>query len=170
MSKFNPTNGRLTKKRLTESITGNSNAPAGDVVEGLQILLSSYKVHHQNAHALHLNSKGRMFFVAHDAFKTVYLDAFDTSDVIAERILALKESPLSSYTQYLQTSLIPECGCISDYEEAIAVVVNSQNVLLELQAKIFAEAVTCGDDGTATLLSDMNIKLQKSNWMFTSSL
>lgn len=157
-----------TKKpvKLTESI--------GQVTEGyvgkLQTLLSTYKIHHQNAHNLHWNLKGKHFFTLHEKYGEVYQSALDGADLVAEKLRALGQTPLVKYSTYLENSLVEELEVISEDEAGVQYLIEANQKLMTLQQEIFEEANAINDGSTSTMMADLNAELEKANWMLSSWL
>jgi starvation-inducible DNA-binding protein len=93
-------------------------------------LLSSYQVHYQNLRLLHWNIKGEQFFELHAKYEELYNRSQVIIDDLAERLLALDETPLSRFSDYLKHSVISESQIISEGYRGIQYVVNAQNDLL----------------------------------------
>ena len=74
----------------------------------LNILLADYHLYYQKLRNFHWNIVGREFFVLHEKFETLYNDAKIKVDEIAERILTLRFTPISNYSDYLKASSLEE--------------------------------------------------------------
>jgi starvation-inducible DNA-binding protein len=69
--------------------------------EELNQLLASYQIHYQNLRSLHWNIKGQGFFELHLKYEELYNRTLVIVDDLAERILSIGETPLSSFSEYL---------------------------------------------------------------------
>ena len=58
-----------------------------NVVSALHQLLADFQVYYTNLRGFHWNIKGHGFFVLHEKFESMYDDAAEKVDEIAERIL-----------------------------------------------------------------------------------
>ena len=79
-----------------------------DLAAKLNILLANYHLFYINVRGYHWNIKGEKFFELHVKFEELYNNIVLKIDEIAERIKTLGETPLHTYTDYLQQSAITE--------------------------------------------------------------
>ncbi|NPA43160.1 MAG: DNA starvation/stationary phase protection protein, partial [Chlorobi bacterium] len=84
------------------------------IVSMLNRLLADYHVYYQNLRAFHWNIRGRNFFELHTLFEKWYNQAAERIDQIAERILALKHTPLHTLEDYLREASLREAPQITD--------------------------------------------------------
>ena len=136
----------------------------------LNQLLSSYQIHYQNLRLLHWNIKGEKFFELHAKYEELYNRSQVIIDDIGERLLALGETPLSRFSEYLQHSVIAESQIISEGNRGIEYVLNAQNNLLIVEREILKLSESHEDEGTNALISSLIQEKEKSNWMFNASL
>ncbi len=133
-------------------------------------LLSSYQVHYQNLRLLHWNIKGEQFFELHAKYEELYNRSQVIIDDLAERLLALDETPLSRFSDYLKHSVISESQIISEGYRGIQYVVNAQNDLLIVERELLKLSESHEDEGTNALIYSFIQEKEKTNWMFTASL
>ena len=79
-----------------------------NVVSALHQLLADFQVYYTNLRGLHWNIKGHGFFVLHEKFESMYDDAAEKVDEIAERILMLGGVPENKFSEYLKVAKIKE--------------------------------------------------------------
>jgi starvation-inducible DNA-binding protein len=136
----------------------------------LNELLASYQLHYQNLRSLHWNIKGKNFFELHLKYEELYTRTQVIIDDIAERILTLKVTPYSTFTDYLKNSVIEENSIISDGEVGMKYVLKAQQELLKLERALLILSADNDDEGTNALMSDLVREKEKTNWMFASWL
>ncbi len=133
-------------------------------------LLASYQVHYQNLRMLHWNIKGANFFEFHAKYEELYFRTQVIIDDLAERILALGETPFSTYSDYIQQSVIEESPLITEGIRGANYVFHAQNELLIVEKEIMKLSDSHEDFGTNSLISGLIQEKEKSNWMFNAWL
>lgn len=151
-------------------MNNSGNEKISETINLLNDLLANYAIYYQNLRAMHWNVRGIHFFTLHQKFEEEYLDAQDSVDEIAERILSLGGKPKSSFSVYINDSKISEFGEYVDAQSSIKTVVENLNVLLEKEKKILDLASQNNDDGTADLMTGFISKQEKNRWMFNASI
>jgi starvation-inducible DNA-binding protein len=136
----------------------------------LNQLLSSYQIHNQNLRLLHWNIKGEKFFELHKKYEEFYNRSQVIIDELAERLLALGETPLSRYSEYLQHSVIAECPIISEGNRGVQYLINAQNDLMIVEKKLLKLSESHEDEGTNALISTLIQEKEKTNWMLTATM
>lgn len=139
-----------------------------NAVAELNQLLANYAIHYQNLRSMHWNVTGPEFFMLHEKFEEEYLDAQETVDEIAERILSLGSKPTSRFSVYLEKSQISEFIEYKDARQSISFLIESMDALLAIENQILEAASENNDEGTASLMSDLIGKQEKKRWMFAS--
>ena len=119
---------------------------------------------------LHWNIKGEKFFELHTKYEELYTRTQTIIDDLAERILALGETPLSVFSEYLKHSVIAESQLISDGNRGIKYVINAQNDLLVVERELLKLSDSHEDEGTNALISSLIQEKEKTNWMFNATL
>lgn len=140
------------------------------IIRKLNELLASYEIHYQNLRALHWNIKGQHFFELHEKYEELYGNAQEIIDILAERILTYKTTPLYKFSDYMKASVITENEYISEGTKGVKYIVDAQNALLKLEREIFVLSDTDDDEGTSALVSDLIREKEKSIWMFSAWL
>jgi starvation-inducible DNA-binding protein len=139
-------------------------------INQLNSLLSSYQVHYQNLRGIHWNIKGVHFFELHVKFEELYLDAQTRIDEIAERILMLGGAPLHTFSDYLRTSKIQESYNISQDKEAVKLLVENLQNLMQLEREVMEAAEQDKDETTLDLMTQLIVFQEKTVWMFKAWL
>jgi starvation-inducible DNA-binding protein len=133
-------------------------------------LLASYQVHYQNLRMLHWNIKGGDFFELHAKYMELYLRTQVIIDDLAERLLAIGETPFSTYSEYIQHSFIGESDIIMKANRGANYVLQAQNELLIVERKLFKLSDSHGDHGTNSMITRLIEEKEKTNWMFQAFL
>lgn len=136
----------------------------------LNELLASYQLHYQNLRSLHWNIKGKNFFELHLKYEELYTRTQVIIDDLAERILTLGVTPLSTFSDYLKNSKIDENTIITDGEMGMQYILTAQQALLKLERDLLSLSDSNEDEGTNGLMSDLVREKEKTNWMFKAWL
>jgi starvation-inducible DNA-binding protein len=149
---------------------GIDNIKAKKLAEGLNTLLANFQLFYINSRGFHWNIKGDKFFELHLKFEELYTDTQLKIDEIAERILTLGYTPAHAFTDYLKTASIKEKKNITDGKIAISSILDSFEVLLEIERSILKLSAEAGDEGTNALMSDYIRMQEKTVWMYSAYL
>jgi len=136
----------------------------------LNKLMANYTVFYINVRGYHWNIKGEKFFELHAKFEELYNDIVLKIDEIAERIKTLGDTPLHTFSDYLELSSIKETRNVSNGKECIQQILNAFKELLMMQREILKEAQDTNDEGTSALMSDYIRQQEKQVWMYTAWL
>ena len=149
---------------------GLNEQPSKDLAQKLNTLLANYQIFYINVRGYHWNIKGEKFFELHVKFEELYNDIVLKIDEIAERVKTLDETPLHTYTDYLQISSITETKNISNGKDAAQHVLTGLKQLLQLQREILKLSAEVSDEGTNALMSDYIRAQEKMVWMYNAYL
>ncbi len=136
------------------------------VVDQLNDLLANYHIHYQKLRGCHWNVKGKSFFTLHVKFEELYTNAVVTIDELAERILTLGKSPVSTYREYIDISVIKEV--VTEGVEDVALVeeiLRDFGTLIEMEREIMQTSAASGDDGTNDMINRFMQFKEKNTWM-----
>ncbi len=136
----------------------------------LNLLLSNLQIFYINARGFHWNIKGDKFFELHIKFEELYNNIIIKIDEVAERILTLGHEPLHTFTDYLKTTSIKEAKNISDGRQAIAIILDGFQQLLEIERELLVLSADADDEGTNALMSDYIREQEKLVWMYSAYL
>jgi len=146
------------------------NSKNSAVVEKLNQLLINYQVHYQNLRLFHWNVKGPFFFVLHEKFEELYLEAATKVDDVAERVLALGGTPKGSLKNILNNADIPSYDEVLEANDMVNALVDANKVLIKNVSDLLEAAGAVEDEGTLDLFTSYIQELEKQNWMFKSYL
>ncbi|MFB6343187.1 Dps family protein [Saccharicrinis sp. FJH62] len=136
----------------------------------LNDLLANYQVFYMNVRGFHWNIKGEKFFELHVKFEELYNDLLIKVDELAERVLTLAETPVHSYSDYLENSEVKELKNVSDAQGTVSSVLDSFEILIKKQRDILDLSDEANDEGTNALMSDYIREQEKLVWMYSAFL
>lgn len=135
------------------------------LADKLNILLATYQVFYQNLRGFHWNISGPGFFELHLKFEELYTAANQAIDEVAERILTLEGTPLHTFADYLDRSLIGPAQHLRDAGATVSVTIENLTVLIGMEREILRISAEAGDEGTNALMSDYMRQQEKTTWM-----
>lgn len=148
----------------------NAVAQDNKVVDQLNQLLIDYQVHYQNLRLFHWNVKGPFFFVLHDKFEELYLEAAEKIDEVAERILALDGVPKGSLASITKHAAIPSEAEVAGANDMVRAILNANVVLTKDVNEVLESAGKVEDEGTLDIFTGYIREIEKQNWMMKSFL
>lgn len=140
------------------------------IAKSLNQVLADYHLLYQNLRNFHWNVKGKNFFTLHDKFEELYNTTFVNIDEVAERILTLKEQPLSKWSQYLEIAKVKEASTNLTDTEMVETLLSNFEKLLHSLLTALETASEKEDEGTIDLLTGYVAELEKESWMLSSYL
>jgi len=155
---------------MNTMILGLQKDKINELTIDLNELLANFQVYYQNLRGLHWNIKGKSFFELHVKFEELYTDAQEKVDLIAERILTLEGTPLHTFEDYQAIASVPVGKSITKDIEAVQLVVNSLEELINIERGILNKSGEADDEGTNSLMSDFIAEQEKTVWMMKAWL
>ena len=131
----------------------------------LNVLLADHHLYYQKLRNFHWNIIGRNFFELHEKFEELYNDAKMKIDELAERILTLRNRPVSNLSKYLEISNLKEAKTDLSDVEMIEALLADHAVMLKQMRHVVAVADDGGDEGTIDLIGAYIRELEKTSWM-----
>ena len=113
----------------------------------------------------HWNVLGKNFFDLHIKFEELYTDARIKIDEIAERILTLRQHPVSEFSKYLDLASVKETSSLISDKQMVENILNQHGLLLRQMTKVVKKAEEAGDEGTIDLIGAYIRELEKVSWM-----
>ncbi|MGL4758625.1 MAG: Dps family protein [Patescibacteria group bacterium] len=135
----------------------------------MNLLLASVSVSIANAKVFHWLIKGNNFFVLHEKFEEFYEFLAEHQDKLAERILALGESPEVGYSTWLKNSYIKESKARTEsaiLEELLTIL---DKLIFQAQ-KAKEQSIRAMDNETDNYLQEFIFDLQKLHWQYSAQL
>jgi starvation-inducible DNA-binding protein len=146
------------------------NDKVSEVAARLNSLLATYQIHYQKLRNFHWNLTNRHFFVLHEKFEELYTEAQGNIDDIAERILSLRNRPLSKLADYLDHSAIDECSYDLSDSEMVSEILDDYHHIIRLFRDTIEVAGDAGDEGTADMIIAFLKQFEKNGWMLSAWL
>ncbi|MDN5216099.1 Dps family protein [Fulvivirgaceae bacterium BMA12] len=152
------------------NLIGLETEKARKIAEQLNFLLSDLQIYYQNLRGFHWNIQGPEFFDLHQKFEELYTVTAEQIDEIAERVLALEETPFHSFEDYIINSGIKAKTGVHDAKVAVETISSNLKNLIIREKEILKLASDAQDEGTASLVSDMIKMHEKNSWMYRAWL
>jgi starvation-inducible DNA-binding protein len=140
-----------------------------DLLKQLKVVLASTFSYYLKAHAFHWNVEGPDFPQYHGLFETIYTDAFDAVDSIAERIRTLNSYAPGSLNRYLELSVIEDQINIPQAKLMIVELIKDNNILIEELNKAYKLAESANKMGLSNFIQDRLDKHEKLGWMMKAT-
>lgn len=140
------------------------------LIDALNNLLADYQLFYQRLRGYHWNVKGKMFFQLHTKFEELYLYASNQADELAERILTIGGTPISTLAGYLRQARLVETERVPDAEGMVKHLIQDFDFLNTEMRKVAAAAGEAGDEGTLNMLSAIADEQEKMAWMLRAYL
>lgn len=151
--------------------TGLSTEGAQDRdVEALNQLIADATVLYQKVRHYHWNVEGRHFFELHAKFEALYTDWAGSIDELAERVRALGGRPIHTLANVLENATLEEDPTTPNGVEMMRRLAAD---LEQIHAAIDGErdqAAAQYDQGTADLMTDLQVRIEKDLWMMKAWL
>ena len=150
----------------TLNVTGLN--PSEKVVNGLAQLLADFQVHYTNLRNLHWNVKGHGFFILHEKYESLYNDAAEKIDEIAERMLQLGATPEHRFSKYLQLTQVKELDVVECGHAGMNYVLDTLKLFIAEERQLLKFASENNDEVTVAMMSDYLKEQEKLAWMLTA--
>ena len=135
------------------------------VARELNTLLADYHLYYQKLRNFHWNVRGRSFFDLHEKFESLYGDAREKIDAVAERILTLRFRPMSTFSAYLEASSLDESESTLEDVDMVSEILKAHGIILRQMSAVARTADEAGDEGTVDLIGAYIREMEKSSWM-----
>jgi len=140
------------------------------VIKALNRQLANWNVLYVKLHHMHWFVKGTSFFTLHEKFEKWYDQAAVYIDDLAERILAIHGTPLSTMKDYLANASIQEAKGNESAQQMVQTLLEDFSVVLRETEEGIKEAQKAGDESTADLLIGIHTDVEKQSWMLRAFL
>lgn len=149
---------------------GLDKAKSKELAISLNDLLANYQIFYMNVRGFHWNIKGEKFFELHVKFEELYNDLLLKVDEVAERVLTLGETPVHTYSEYLNISDVGVAKGVTSANETVQAIIDAFEIMLKKQRSILALSNEAADEGTNALMSDYIREQEKLVWMYSAFL
>ncbi|MFX3623559.1 MAG: Dps family protein [Ectobacillus sp.] len=144
------------------------NTVNNNVINALNKQVANWNVLYVKLHNYHWNVKGPQFFTLHTKFEEFYTEAAAYIDELAERILALKGTPIASMKEYLDVSTIKESTNDETAEEMVRTLINDYSAIISELKEGMSIADEARDETTADMFLAIHTALEKHVWMLNA--
>ena len=158
----------METKEKTFIRLGFNQKDTSELIDQVNLLISSYHVHYQKLRNFHWNVTGKDFFDLHEKFEELYNFAKENIDDLAERVRVFGARPTATLKEYLEVSKIKEPVGVPHPEEMVDQVLSDFEILLSQMINVLETANDLGDVSTIDLVNSMVKQTEKYYWMFTS--
>lgn len=141
-----------------------------NISEVLNLQIANWTVLYTKLHNYHWYVKGNQFFTLHAKFEEFYTEASLHIDELAERLLALKGTPVATLGESLELASIKEATNKEDAREMVQTLINDFEKINEELKEGMELADKEGDEVTGDMLLAIHSSLEKHIWMLTSFL
>jgi starvation-inducible DNA-binding protein len=149
---------------------GIDESKSNELASKLNLLLCDLQLFYINARGFDWNIEGSKFFELHLKFEELYKDILTKIDEVAERILALGNQPLHSFSDYLKNATIKEITDVSDNNKAIEAVLDGFRILLDGERELLHLSSEANDEGTNALMSEYIAEQENAVWIYSAYL
>ncbi|WAA10050.1 Dps family protein [Fervidibacillus albus] len=136
-----------------------------ELKHNLNVLTANFSVMYMKLHHFHWFVKGPQFFSLHEKFESLYNEATGYVDELAERLLTLEETPISTLKECLELSTIEEAKRVGTDKEMVQEVIDDFQAIDQLLHKTMELAQKDDDEVTNDLLVGISNNIQKHIWM-----
>jgi starvation-inducible DNA-binding protein len=149
---------------------GIPDAERKEIAEGLSRLLADTYSLYLKTHQYHWNVTGPMFQTLHAMFMTQYVELWNATDPIAERIRSLGEFAPGSYKAFVDLSSIEEDppGSPPSAMEMVRNLLEGHETVVNTARTLFPIAEAARDQVTCDLLTQRMEVGEKTAWMLRS--
>ncbi len=151
--------------------TGLSTEGAQDRdVEALNQLIADATVFYQKVRHYHWNVEGRHFFELHAKFEALYTAGAGIIDDLADRVRALGVRPLHTLANVLENATLEEDPTTPDGVEMMRRLAADLERIHAAIDEARDQAIEQYDQGTADLMTDLQVRIEKDLWMMKAWL
>lgn len=141
------------------------------LVSELNTLVSSLSVTYAKLHNLHWNVTGLKFLQLHKLYEELYDEVTEMMDEVAENLLMLGHTPVSTVKEHLELSYIKEVAPeAAKGVNGVAVVLEDFKTLNKHFHVIFDLSDEAGVVGVNDLMTQFIAKFNKHIWILSSIL
>ncbi len=137
----------------------------------LNKLVGSLSVFYTKLHNLHWNVTGLKFMELHKYYEEVYDEVTEEMDEVAESLLMMNVTPISTLKEHLEYSIIKECS-IEDAKQnkGLPILLNDFIILKNHFNLILELAEEENNVVIADLMTQFIVKYSKKIWILTAML
>ena len=139
-----------------------------ELIHSVNKQVANWMVLYVKLHHFHWYVKGHHFFALHEKFEEFYDEANEHLDELAERVLTIGGSPVSTIKECLEISSIQEAKGNESEEDMVRETISDfQTIIGECQS-VMEIAEKANDQGTSDMFLSIIGGLQKHVWMLNA--
>ena len=135
--------------------------------EKLDVLLADYQVYQQNIRKLNWNPSIRPFLQLSESIEELQEATFSHSEVIADKILMLGNTPSTVDGNYLIKASLTIVEPDINYDQALKMIVLNSQELLRTVRDVYEVAEGLGEKFTMALMSQLAKSMGGTIWHFS---
>ncbi len=139
-------------------------------IDPLNRILANLQIRYQKLRGFHWKVSGSDFFEFHEKFEEFYTSTAKQIDLLAERVLTVGRVPLSTFREFLMFAVIEENDINLESQEMFEVLVDDNDTIIHQLKKTIPLMRENSDFGSARLLEDILLSLEKQSWMMNAWL
>jgi starvation-inducible DNA-binding protein len=139
-----------------------------ELIEQMKVTLGSTFAFYLKAHNFHWNVEGVNFPQFHSFFETIYTDAWEAVDGIAEHLRTLGAYAPGSLSRYSDLSIVKDEVNVPAAMSMVTKLLDDNQALIDLLTKTQALAESNKKMGLANYLQDRIDIHEKHGWMLRS--
>jgi starvation-inducible DNA-binding protein len=140
------------------------------ITDVLNKQIANFSILYVKLHNYHWFVTGNHFFELHVKFEEFYNEAATYIDELAERLLAIREKPVATMRDFLQTTSITEATGDETFQQMVQNIESDFNTIINELKQGIEIADSANDDSTADMLTGIRTSLEKQVWMLDSFL
>ena len=140
-----------------------------ELIEQMKVCLGSTFAFYLKAHNFHWNVEGATFSQLHSFFETIYTDAWEAVDGLAEHIRTLNAYAPGSFVRYTDLSLVKDEVNIPPAMSMVNKLLDDNQTLIDQLTKTQAIAEQNKKMGLANYLQDRIDAHEKNGWMLRAT-
>jgi len=141
-----------------------------ELADAINRQIAGMTVLYEKLHHCHWFVKGPHFYTLHAKFEELYNEAAEAVDELAERLLAVGESPVSTLKRCLELSPVREADGGETAERMVEQLIGDYGVLRGELAAAIRLADEEGDAVTSDMLTSLAGRMDKHVWMLRAFL
>ena len=142
-----------------------------DLYKQMNVFLANQTVLYKKVQNLHWNLKGKAFFALHQKYDDLYNQLQDIIDEVAERLLAVGVTPVSSYKEVLKLANIEERESKPvECEESVKILLKDLGKVIKDCKQLAELAGNEADAGSEDIFVQYTKDFEKLQWMLNSCM
>lgn len=139
-----------------------------ELIEQMKVVVASTFAFYLKAHNFHWNVEGPNFPQYHSFFETIYSDAWEAVDGLAEHLRTLQSYVPGSFARYSELSVVKDEVNIPIAASMMSKLLDDNSKIIDILSKAQTAAEKAKKMGLANYLQDRIDIHEKHGWMIRS--